>query len=144
MEKLINIYKKNEEILNYLIFGVLTTIISIASYAIFTNIFNIDILISNILSWILSVLFAFVTNKLFVFKSKNNSFKASIVECLKFYASRLFSLGAESLILHVGATILHINDMFVKVFAQVIVIILNYILSKILVFKKNKKSEKVN
>ena len=93
MEKLINIYKKNEEILNYLIFGVLTTIISIASYAIFTNIFNIDILISNILSWILSVLFAFVTNKLFVFKSKNNSFKSSIVECLKFYASRLFSLG---------------------------------------------------
>ena len=71
MEKLINIYKKNEEILNYLIFGVLTTIISIASYAIFTNIFYIDILISNILSWILSVLFAFVTNKLFVFKSKN-------------------------------------------------------------------------
>ena len=136
MEKLINIYKKNEEILNYLIFGVLTTIISIASYAIFTNIFNIDILIS--------VLFAFVTNKLFVFKSKNNSFKSSIVECLKFYASRLFSLGAESLILHVGATILHINDMIVKVFAQIIVIILNYILSKILVFKKDKKSEKVN
>ena len=53
-------------------------------------------------------------------------------------------LGAESLILHVGATILHINDMFVKVFAQIIVIILNYILSKILVFKQDKKSEKVN
>ena len=81
MEKLINLYKKNEEILNYLIFGVLTTIISIASYAIFTNIFNISILVSNVLSWILSVLFAFITNKLFVFKSKNKSFRDSFIEC---------------------------------------------------------------
>ena len=139
MEKLINLYKKNEEILNYLIFGVLTTIISIASYAIFTNLFNISILVSNVLSWILSVLFAFITNKLFVFKSKNKSFRDSFIECFKFYASRLFSLAVESLILYIGASILHINDMIVKIFAQVIVIILNYILSKILVFKKDKK-----
>ena len=139
MEKFINLYKKNEEILNYLIFGVLTTIISIASYAIFTNIFNISILVSNVLSWILSVLFAFITNKLFVFKSKHKSFRDSFIECFKFYASRLFSLGVESLILYIGASILHINDMIVKIFAQVIVIILNYILSKILVFKKDKK-----
>lgn len=144
MEKLITLYKKNEEILNYLIFGVLTTIVSIASYGIFTNFFNISILTSNVLSWILSVLFAFVTNKFFVFKSKNNSFKSSILECFKFYASRLFSLGVESLILYVGATIFKINDMIVKIFAQVIVIVLNYILSKILVFKKDKKSKKVD
>lgn len=139
MKKIISLYKKHEEILNYLIFGVLTTIISIASYAVFTNIFNISILISNVLSWILSVLFAFVTNKLYVFKSENISFKDSIIEAIKFYASRLFSLGVESFILYIGATVLHINDMIVKIFAQVLVIVLNYILSKIIVFKKDKK-----
>lgn len=141
MEKIISLYRKYEEVLNYLIFGILTTIISITSYAIFTNFFNISILLSNVLSWILSVLFAFITNKLFVFKSKKSDIKESIIECIKFYTSRLFSLGVESLILYVGASLLHINDMIVKIFAQVIVIVLNYILSKILVFQRDKKSE---
>lgn len=136
MKKILALYKKYEEILNYLIFGVLTTIISILTYALFTNMFSIGIFISNILSWLIAVLFAFITNKLFVFKSKNENLSGNIIECLKFYASRLFSLGAESLILFIGVNLMHINDMIIKVIAQVIVIVLNYILSKLLVFKK--------
>lgn len=136
--KIWKIYKDHEEVINYLFFGGLTTIVSIGSYAIFAKIFGLSILLSNILSWILAVLFAFITNKIFVFKSKNNTIKDFFMECIKFYSARIFSLGVESLILYIGATVLHINDIIVKVFAQVIVVILNYILSKLIVFKGKK------
>lgn len=139
MKKILDLYKKYEEIINYLIFGVLTTIISISTYALFTNILLLDIFISNIISWILSVLFAFITNKLFVFKSKNEFFSKNFIECIKFYSSRLFSLGAESLILFIGVSLMKIDDMFIKIVAQFVVIVLNYILSKLLVFKNSKK-----
>ena len=68
------IYKKYKEIINYLIFGGLTTLVSIGTYALFTIVFNIDYLVSNVLSWIIAVLFAFITNKLFVFASKRCDF----------------------------------------------------------------------
>ena len=135
MEKLINIYKKNEEILNYLIFGVLTTIISIASYAIFTNIFNIDILISNILSWILSVLFAYITNRWYVFESKNNNF---FYEMISFFSARLVTGLIDIILMWVLVDNNILDDFIAKIIVNVIVIILNYIFSKLFVFKGGK------
>lgn len=126
------LYKKYDEIIKYLIFGVLTTVVSIASYAIFTRICHIDIYISNILSWIVSVTFAFITNKIYVFKSKN---KKLLTEAVKFYISRVASLVIELIIMYLLVNIIHINDMISKVIVQVIVIILNYVFSKIFVFK---------
>jgi len=125
------IYKKYEEIINYLIFGVLTTIVSILSYALF-RFFNINYIISNILSWIISVTFAFITNKIYVFKSKENKI---LNEAIKFYLSRITSLLIELVIMYLAVDILNINDMISKIIVQFIVIVLNYIFSKIFVFK---------
>lgn len=130
---MLKIYKKYEEIINYLIFGVLTTLVSILSYAFFTRLFNFDYVISNILSWILSVTFAFVTNQKFVFKTSSSNY---VKDIFKFYLSRLASLGIELVIMYILVTLLNLNDMISKIIVQFIVIVLNYVLSKLFVFKK--------
>lgn len=132
--KLLDLYKKYKEIINYLIFGGLTTLISIVTYALFAKVFNIDYLISNVLSWIIAVLFAYITNKLFVFES---NFKKNIKEITSFFFFRIVSLVMEMVILYVFVDMLHIDDLVTKIIAQVIVIVSNYIFSKVFVFKKN-------
>lgn len=132
------IYKKYQEIINYLIFGILTTIISLATYylLVFTIIDPnkaIELQIATIISWIFSVTFAYFTNRLFVFNSKN---KHMLNELLNFFISRLFVLFLDMLLMYILVTKLHFNDKIIKLIVQVIVIITNYILSKLIVFKK--------
>lgn len=127
------IYKKYEEIINYLIFGALTTLISVLSYALFTRVFNINYILSNIISWVVAVTFAFFTNKIYVFKSKNEELTG---EMIKFYLSRLTSLGIELAVMFLMVDLLNINDIISKIIVQFIVIVLNYVFSKIFVFKK--------
>ena len=134
LNKLLNLYKKYKEIINYLIFGVLTTLISIVTYAIFTKVFHIDYLISNVLSWIIAVLFAYITNKIFVFESKS---KKNIKEITSFFFFRVVSLIMEMIILYVFVDMLHIDDLVTKIIAQIIVIVSNYVFSKVFVFKKD-------
>ena len=134
LNKLLNLYKKYKEIINYLIFGVLTTLISIATYAIFTKVFHIDYLISNVLSWIIAVLFAYITNKIYVFESKS---KKNIKEITSFFFFRVVSLIIEMIILYIFVDILHIDDLVTKIIAQIIVIVSNYVFSKVFVFNKN-------
>lgn len=134
-KKIFEIYKKYEEIINYLIFGVLSTVISIASFALFNKVFHIHYNVCNILSWILAVSFAFVTNKLYVFKSKETNI---IKDLIKFFASRIATLIIEVIIMFIMVDLIKIDEMISKVIAQIIVIILNYVFSKIFVF--NKKS----
>lgn len=134
---MINIYKKNKEIINYLIFGVLTTVVSFVVYFIFAKVFKIDEVISNVISWFFSVLFAFVTNKLYVFESKETGKKTLLKEIISFYLARLFTgvvcdLGVFALMVKT----FKINDVLSKLVTQVIVIILNYVLSKLIVFRK--------
>ena len=136
---MINIYKKNKEIINYLIFGVLTTVVSFVVYFIFAKVFKIDEVISNVISWFFSVLFAFITNKLYVFESKETGKKTLLKEIISFYLARLFTgvacdLGVFALMVKT----FKINDVLSKLVTQVIVIILNYVLSKLFVFKQNK------
>lgn len=132
--KLFVLYKKYKEIINYLIFGGLTTLISIVTYALFAKVFNIDYLISNVLSWIIAVLFAYITNKIFVFESKS---KKNIKEITSFFFFRVVSLIMEMIILYVFVDMLHIDDLVTKIIAQVIVIVSNYVFSKVFVFKKD-------
>lgn len=134
LNKLLNLYKKYKEIINYLIFGVLTTLISIVTYAIFTKVFHIDYLISNVLSWIIAVLFAYITNKIYVFESKS---KKNIKEITSFFFFRDVSLIIEMIILYIFVDILHIDDLVTKIIAQIIVIVSNYVFSKVFVFNKN-------
>lgn len=136
MKKIIELYKKYSEIVNYLIVGVLTTLVSVVIYGIFTKVFHVNYMISNVISWICSVSFAYVTNKKFVFKSKCNNDKAVFIEIYQFFKYRLFSLVIDVLLMYLFVEVFIIDDMIAKIIVQFIVIALNYIFSKLFVFKK--------
>ncbi len=128
------LFIKYKEVIMYLIFGVLTTLVNIITYYISTKIFLIDYQISNIIAWIISVTFAFITNKLYVFESKTND--KILKEIISFYSLRLFSLGIDIFTMYIMVSILSIDDLIAKVVANVIVIVINYITSKLITFKK--------
>lgn len=128
---MLDLYLKNKEVINYLIVGGLTTVVSIVSYALFRFIIN-NYIACTVLSWITAVLFAYVTNRKFVFESKD---KKIILEFIKFVSCRLLTLGSEILVMYILVDLLKLNDMISKVLVQFIIVILNYILSKIIVFK---------
>lgn len=138
MKELKKVYLKYQEIINYLIFGALTTIVSLLTYYLLVlTILNpnnaIELQIANIISWITCVTFAYITNRKYVFNSKNkNIFK----EIIKFYSSRLTTLFLDMIIMYIFVTKLEFNDKIIKIIVQILIIILNYILSKLLVFKK--------
>ena len=141
MEKIKTLYIKYKEVVNYLIFGVMATIVNFASYFVFARLIGIDEVISSGLSWFCAVTFAYITNKMFVFESKTDTKKAFFKEMLSFFLARVFSgivcdIGTFALMVKV----LHINDIISKIVTQVMVVILNYVLSKLVIFKK--KSEK--
>ena len=137
MKKILDLYKKYEEIIKYVIVGVLTTIVSLLTYyiCVFT-ILNpnnaIELQIANVISWIASVTFAYFTNRKYVFKSKN---KNKLKEASKFYLSRLSTLIIDMLFMMLFVTIFLINDKLSKFLVQFIILILNYVFSKLFVFK---------
>ena len=129
-------YKKYKEILLYLFFGGLTMIVSIVSYAICNLTFEINELIANVFSWILAVLFAFYTNRIWVFQARTNSIRDFLKQMIAFCSGRIVTLIIEEVILFIFITNLHCGSMMVKIVAQIVVIILNYIISKLWVFNK--------
>ena len=128
-------YKKNKEVLLYLFFGGLTFCVSIASYAYFNLALNFNELIANVFSWILAVTFAYITNKIWVFRAPVFTESEFIKQILSFFGGRLVTLGVEEAILFIFITCFNLNSMIVKVVAQIIVIVLNYVISKLWVFK---------
>ena len=129
-------YKKHKEVLMYLLFGGLTTVVSILTFALFFQVLGINELVANVLSWILSVLFAYVTNRTWVFASSADTKAGIIKEMASFFGGRVATLLVEEGILAVCITWLGLPAIPVKIAAQVIVIVLNYIISKLWVFKK--------
>ena len=128
----------NKEVIMYLIFGVLTTVVSLLEYYgciyTFLNPENaVQLQIANIISWIAGVAFAYITNRKFVFESNESN---QLKEISKFVTSRLATLFLDMIIMFIGVTCLHGNDKIVKLISQVLVIIGNYIFSKLFVFKK--------
>lgn len=139
MKKFKQLIKKYKEIILYLVFGFLTTIVSLVSYYILTlTILNpknaILLQIANIISWIVSVLFAYFTNKKYVFDSKTNK---KLKEFFGFFFGRVTTLILDIIIMFLFVSIFHFNDKIIKLISQVFIIILNYIISKFLVFNKN-------
>ena len=129
-------YRKHIEVMRYLVFGVLTTAINIIVYSICFYGFKIENLVSNIIAWILSVIFAYITNRKYVFDSKASTFKAICIEMASFFASRLVTLGVDEGIMFVTVDKWQWNGLLMKILSNIIVIILNYIFSKVLIFKK--------
>ena len=138
LKNLKNLYAKYEEIISYLFFGALTTVVSVATYLLFANTFlsaksDLDIQIANVLSWICAVSFAYITNRKYVFKSKTIG-KAKIKETVNFVLARITSLIVDMALMYIMFSLMHINDTIAKLIVQVVVVIMNYILSKIIVF----------
>jgi len=125
-------YRRHKAVLLYLFFGALTTLVSILSFALFHSLLGITETLANIPSWILAVLFAYVTNRIWVFQSCSQQILGEITA---FFCSRLGTLALEELILWVFASTLGLPAMLVKIAAQLLVILLNYLLSKLLVFR---------
>ena len=121
-----------KELIAYVFFGVLTTIVNIITYFLFEGVFGINYLISNIIAWFVSVLFAYITNRIWVFESKDDNI---IKEILLFYGGRIFSGAIDTALMYVFISILMTGDLFAKIVVQVVVTILNYVFSKFLVFK---------
>ena len=139
LKKLADIYRKHKEGMRYLVFGVLTTVINIIVFAICSKMANLSTTISNIIAWIIAVLFAYVTNKLYVFDSKTVKLKDIAREIFSFFSARIATLVIETAFLWVVIDKLGFNDILMKIISNIIVIILNYIFSKIFIFKKDKK-----
>lgn len=121
-----------KELLSYVIFGVLTTIINFVVYLFFTRICGVNYIVSNIIAWFLSVLFAYITNRIWVFESSNSNI---IKEGVVFFGGRLFSGILDTGLMILFIDILTIGDLISKVIVQVVVIIFNYAYSKWIVFK---------
>ncbi|MFA5603974.1 MAG: YfhO family protein [Bacilli bacterium] len=133
---IINVYNKYEEIINYLIAGGLTTIVSIGSYAAFAKLMSINYIISSVLSFILAVVFAYFVNKIFVFKTNFKDNLAVLKEAYQFIKYRLLSLVMDVVLMILFVELLHIDDLIAKIVVQVAVVVANYFFSKIFIFKK--------
>ena len=138
IKKINNLYLKYKHIVNYLFFGVLSTLINLVIYYVLTiTVLNpknaIHLQIANIVSWIGAVIFAYITNRKYVFESKN---KNILKECTSFFGARIITLLMDIVIMFIGVTLLKQDDKIFKIISQVVVIVSNYIFSKIFVFKK--------
>ncbi|MCC0635112.1 MULTISPECIES: GtrA family protein [unclassified Clostridioides] len=129
------IFKKHKETILYLFFGAFTTLVNIVSYLFFTRVISFDFMVANALAWILAVLFAYVTNKFFVFESKKVEIKFLFKEFLSFVSFRLLSGIIEMVIMYIMVDLLFVNDLIVKIFTNIVVIVLNYLFSKMIIFK---------
>ncbi len=131
-------WKKYREVIMYLVFGVLTTAVNILSYGLVTRLFHQNEYVANVIAWILSVAFAFITNKVFVFESKEKTRQVIIKESFSFFGWRIVSLICDMSLMYLMLSILKWNDMISKILSNVIVVILNYVFSKLFVFNQKK------
>jgi len=135
-EKLIAFVKEHIDVVTYLVFGVLTTVVNYLVYLPCLNWLHLPASVSNCIAWVVAVVFAFVTNKPFVFQSHDWSMEVVLPELSKFVATRLTSGLLETAILFISVDLLHGNGNIWKLITQVLVIIINYVGSKLLVFRK--------
>lgn len=136
------LYEKYKELIHYIFFGGATTAVNWLVYALLVEVFHADITLSNAIAWLAAVIFAFITNKLFVFESK--SFASAVIwkEALSFLGSRLLSglleiVGPTALMaIGLDMPLFGIDGFAAKLVVSIGVIVLNYVLSKLLVFRK--------
>lgn len=139
LDKTIYYIKKYESVLLYLIFGVLTTFVNIVVYYILFNHVLLSNILSNGIAWVAAVIFAFITNKIWVFKSKTLEIEQVIKELIAFFSARLSTGILDMAIMYVGVDLLKVNSIYSKIISGVVVVILNYIFSKLFIFRKNKE-----
>jgi len=138
MKKIWELYKKYKAIINYLVVGVLTTLVNLITYYACVYTFldpnnPIQLQIANIIAWTTAVIFAYFTNRKYVFESKETN---KLKEGIKFFAARIVTLLLDMGVMGLGVSILKFNDKIIKIISQLLVIVGNYIISKLFVFNK--------
>lgn len=128
--------ERYKDVIAYAFFGVCTTVINIAAYAGATRFLRMKTVPATVIAWIIAVMFAYATNRKWVFHSGAKGAKAVIEECFSFFLCRLLTGGLDIAVMYVGVDLMHLNDLAVKVFSNVLVIVLNYVASKLVIFKK--------
>ena len=132
-----NLWEKYKGIFLYLVFGVLTTAVNIVSYYLCYEVWGILSVSSNIIAWALAVITAFITNKLWVFESKSFAPKVLLLELWRFVSCRLATGVMETVVMWIGVDLLHGPSIICKIGVGVMTVILNYIFSRLIIFKNN-------
>ncbi|SFH77950.1 Putative flippase GtrA (transmembrane translocase of bactoprenol-linked glucose) [Pisciglobus halotolerans] len=135
MEKIKQLLKKYEEAISYLVFGGLTTVVNIVAFFLLDTVLNMQYLVANLIAIIVSILFAFFTNKRYVFKSKSETLRDWLKEFLLFVGFRAVSGVFDMLSMWVLVDFLQIDTNISKILTQFIVVVLNYFFSKFFIFK---------
>lgn len=140
MKKIRELYDRNKEMLMYLLFGVLTTAVDYIAALLCFEAAGIGEITSNNIAWVISVAFAYITNKLFVFESKSFQGKVLFKEIVSFLSARIITLIMADIIIW-AATGLKISFLPAKIISSVFVVVANYIFSKLIIFRKNSQEE---
>ncbi len=129
-------YREHKEGMRYLVFGALSTLVNIFVFTLAYDFVNLSTTISNVIAWIVAVIFAYITNKFFVFFTKAKDIKDLIREIAAFFGARVFTLVVETIFLNIFIDKLGFNSILMKIISNILVIILNFIFSKLFIFKK--------
>lgn len=138
MELIKKLLIKYQDVIAYLVFGVLTTLVNIVAYWLCAHPLGLGTLPSSVLAWLAAVLFAYVTNRKWVFHSQAVTRQEITREMLSFFGCRLATGVVDWVMMFVCVDLLHFNDMVMKILANVVVVILNYVASKLIIFAKKK------
>ena len=139
MKLLKSLFLKYRELILYVFFGGLTTLVNWVGYWLLADVLHVPYLWATAIAQVLSILFAYVTNRIWVFESKAKGFSAVFWEMVRFFGCRAASFVLDLLCMRIGVGGLHINDMVMKLLSNVIVVIVNYVFSKLIVFRKPKQ-----
>ena len=133
--------KKYSEVIAYLFFGVLTTLINLVTFWILSSVFNLETIAATVAAWIIAVAFAFITNKIWVFKSKTKTNQETTKEAVMFVIARLITLGIEVFLMWLMVDNFKQDKLIWKLLCNIITVILNYLFSKLIVFKERRTTE---
>ncbi|GEK28296.1 GtrA family protein [Furfurilactobacillus siliginis] len=139
MTALKKLWQQYQSVIAYLFFGGLTTVINIGVFFLLTIPLHVNYQVSNVIAWFLSVLVAYLTNKVWVFGSKYSTVGAFFREMGSFFFFRILTLAIDALILYVGISLLRGNVLIVKIIDQLVVVVVNYFFSKWFVFRNEKQ-----
>lgn len=139
MEKIKTLWNKYKETITYLIAGGITTAVNYGVFALCSAGLGMGVVTANAVAWVTAVIVAFVTNKFWVFQSKSWEAKVVVREFWQFVAGRLVTLGVESLLLWIFVDQIGVNKFLMKIITNIIVLVLNYIFSKFIIFRKKKE-----
>ena len=129
------LFLKYKEMILYIFFGGLTTLVNWGLYTLLVELFHVPYLWSTAIAQIIAILFAYVTNRVWVFESKVHGARGIALEMAKFFGCRAASFVLDIVCMYVGVELLHIDDKWMKLLSNIIIIIVNYALSKLFIFR---------